>query len=76
MLRIKYIFFISKCLQQQYDIKCDEYDIKCVEIKELVKKCKQEENQLLEQTKLCTKLKSDIENLKDDLSQAQNTIVR
>lgn len=76
ILRFKYNFFISKCLQQQYDIKCDEYDIKCAEIKELVKKCKQEENQLLEQKKLCTILKLDIENLKNDLSQAQNTIIR
>ncbi|CAH1738003.1 unnamed protein product [Aphis gossypii] len=66
---------LARCLQQQYDIKCDEYDIKCVEIKELVKKCKQEENQLLEQTKLCTILKSDIETLKNDLTQAHNTII-
>ncbi|XP_022166739.1 GRIP and coiled-coil domain-containing protein 2-like [Myzus persicae] len=66
---------LARCLQQQYDIKCDEYDIKCAEIKELVKKCKQEENQLLEQKKLCTILKLDIENLKNDLSQAQNTII-
>ncbi|XP_060862086.1 GRIP and coiled-coil domain-containing protein 2-like isoform X2 [Metopolophium dirhodum] len=66
---------LARCLQQQYDIKCDEYDIKCTEIKELFKKCKQEENQLLEQTKLCTILKSDIEILKNDLSVAQNTII-
>uniref|UniRef100_A0A2S2NFH3 GRIP and coiled-coil domain-containing protein 2 n=1 Tax=Schizaphis graminum TaxID=13262 RepID=A0A2S2NFH3_SCHGA len=66
---------LARCLQQQYDIKCDEYDIKCVEIKELVKKCKQEENQLLEQTKLCTVLKSDIETLKNDLTHAHSTII-
>ncbi|XP_025202038.1 GRIP and coiled-coil domain-containing protein 2 [Melanaphis sacchari] len=66
---------IARCLQQQYDIKCDEYDNKCLEIKELFKKCKQEENQVLEQTKLCTILKSDIETLKNDLTHAHDTII-
>lgn len=66
--------FILQCLQQQYDIKCDEFDIKCKETKELSKKLKEEENKLLEQTKLCLNLKSDNETLKNDLVNAQKTI--
>ncbi|VVC24338.1 Hypothetical protein CINCED_3A012898 [Cinara cedri] len=65
---------LARCLQQQYDIKCDEYDIKCKEINELVKKLKEEENQLLEQAKLCTDLKSDVETLKNNLTCAQKSI--
>lgn len=70
------MFFTFQCLQQQYDIKCDEYDIKCDEIKVLAKKFKEEENQLLEQTKLCTGFKSDIEVLKNEIAYSQKTIKR
>jgi len=73
-----YLLFIIifQCLQQQYDIKCDEYDIKCKEVKELIKKSKEEENQLLEQSKLYTDLKFNVETLKKDLVSAQKTINR
>lgn len=70
------LYFIFQCLQQQYDIICDKYDVKCNEIKELTKKYKKEEDQLLEQTKLCSDIKSDVETLKSDLACAQKTILR
>lgn len=71
-----YLYLIFQCLQQQYDIICDEYDVKCNEVKELTKKYKKEEDQLLEQTKLYTDIKSDVETLKNDLACAHKTINR
>ncbi|XP_050539311.1 GRIP and coiled-coil domain-containing protein 2-like [Daktulosphaira vitifoliae] len=58
---------IARCLQQQYDIKCDEYDEKCKETKNLVKQLNQEKKLLLDQTKLCSSLNIEIEKLKNDL---------
>ncbi|XP_050431913.1 GRIP and coiled-coil domain-containing protein 2-like isoform X2 [Adelges cooleyi] len=65
---------LVQCLQQQYDIKCDEYDEKCTEVKGMLTKLKDGENQLLEQTNLCTSLKSKIDELKNDLVSANKTI--
>lgn len=64
---------IFQFLEQQCHIKCDECDIKCNKINTWVNVFKGTKNNILELTKCCGVLKTNVKTLKNDLASTQKT---